>query len=92
VEFGLLGPLLVRDGPAHLTVSAPRQRVLLAALLLKAGRVVGVDELAEALWADRPPRNAHGAIHTAVQRLRSTLGPGGQARPDASARLPDQRR
>jgi DNA-binding SARP family transcriptional activator len=77
VEFGLLGPLLVRDGAADLAVSAPRQRVLLAALLLKAGRVVGVDELAEALWADRPPRNAAGAIHTAVLRLRSTLGPAG---------------
>jgi DNA-binding SARP family transcriptional activator/Tfp pilus assembly protein PilF len=77
VEFGLLGPLLARDGGSDLIVSAPRQRVLLAALLLKAGRVVGVDELAEALWADQPPRNAHGAIHTAVQRLRSTLGPAG---------------
>jgi DNA-binding SARP family transcriptional activator len=31
----------------------------------------------QALWTDRPPRNARGAIHTAVQRLRSTLGPAG---------------
>ena len=53
MEFGLLGPLLARDGASELIVSAPRQRVLLAALLLKAGRVVGVDELAEALWADQ---------------------------------------
>ncbi len=77
MEFGLLGPLLVRDGTRHVSVSAPRQRVLLAALLLSAGRVVSVDALAETLWEGHPPAGARGALHTAVQRLRSTLGPGG---------------
>lgn len=47
MDFGLLGPLIVRDGTQHVPVSAPRQRVLLAALLLSAGRVVSLDELAE---------------------------------------------
>jgi DNA-binding SARP family transcriptional activator/Tfp pilus assembly protein PilF len=77
VDFGLLGPLLVHDGTRPLPVSAPQQRVLLAALLLSAGRVVSVDALAEAMWEGQPPAGARGALHSAVQRLRSTLGPAG---------------
>src|SRR5207247_1767413 len=77
VDFGLLGPLLVADGTRPVVVSAPRQRVLLATLLLSAGRVVGADALAETLWDGRPPAGARGALHTGVQRLRSTLGPAG---------------
>jgi DNA-binding SARP family transcriptional activator len=77
VDFGLLGPLIVRDGTRAVPVSAPRQRVLLAALLLSAGRVVSLDDLAEMLWEGEPPSGARGAMHSAVQRLRSTLGPAG---------------
>jgi DNA-binding SARP family transcriptional activator len=77
VEFGLLGPLLVRDGARCVPVSAPRQRVLLAALLLNAGRAVSLDALAEILWEGQPPVGARGALHSAVQRLRATLSPSG---------------
>ena len=77
MDFGLLGPLVVRDGTRNVSLSAPRQRVLLAALLLRAGRVVGLDALAEVLWEGQPPTGARGALHSAVQRLRSTLGPSG---------------
>jgi DNA-binding SARP family transcriptional activator len=77
VEFGLLGPLLIRDGTRQVSVSAPRQRVLLAALLLSAGRVVSLDALGETLWEGQLPAGARGALHSAVQRLRSTLGSSG---------------
>ena len=71
MDFGLLGPLTVSDGARPVAVSAPRQRVLLATLLLNAGRVVGVDTLAELLWDGLPPAGARGAMHSAIQRLRS---------------------
>ena len=77
MEFGLLGPLVVRDGTRTVTVSAPQQRVLLAALLLNAGRVVSLDALAEVLWDGESPAGARSALHSAVQRLRATLGPSG---------------
>ncbi len=77
MDFGLLGPLVVRDGTRQVPVSAPQQRVLLAALLLSAGRVVSLDDLAEWLWEGQPPCGARGALHSGVQRLRSTLGPRG---------------
>ena len=77
MDFGLLGTLVVRDGTRDVPVSAPRQRVLLAALLLGGGRVVSLDALAEVLWEGSPPAGARGALHSAVQRLRSTLGRSG---------------
>ena len=77
MDFGLLGPLTVSDGARPVAVSAPRQRVLLATLLLSAGRVVSVDTLAEVLWDGEPPAGARGAMHSAIQRLRSALGPAG---------------
>ncbi len=77
MDFGLLGPLVVRDGTRTVTVSAPQQRVLLATLLLNAGRVVSLDALAEVLWDGESPAGARGALHSAVQRLRATLGPSG---------------
>ena len=63
MDFGLLGPLVVRDGTRQVPVSAPRQRVLLAALLLNAGRVVSLDALGETLWEGQLPAGARGALH-----------------------------
>jgi DNA-binding SARP family transcriptional activator len=73
VEFCLLGPLVVRSGSAVLTPSG-KQRTVLAALLLKVGRVVSLDELAEILWGDSPPPSARVSAQNHVMRLRKTLG------------------
>ena len=56
MDFGLLGPLVVRDAARHVAVSAPRQRVLLAALLLEAGRVASLDALEGVEVTDLDPR------------------------------------
>jgi DNA-binding SARP family transcriptional activator len=73
--FGLLGPLLVTD--VHGTVihiPQTKQRIIMAALLLRANATVSGDQLAEALWHDKPPPNALAVIRTYVARLRRTLG------------------
>ncbi|WP_374118759.1 AfsR/SARP family transcriptional regulator [Allokutzneria sp. A3M-2-11 16] len=51
-----------------------KQRVLLAALLLRANRVVPTGELIGFLWAENPPANATRTVHTYVTRLRKSLG------------------
>ena len=48
-EFCLLGPLVVRVGVMQVIISAGKQRVVLAMLLLNAGQVVSLDDLAEAV-------------------------------------------
>ncbi|KAA2262207.1 tetratricopeptide repeat protein [Solihabitans fulvus] len=74
VEFRVLGELAVLVGGHPVVVRAGRQRALLAALLLRAGVVVSVDELAERLWGDEPPARTRATLQTYVMRLRRTLG------------------
>jgi DNA-binding SARP family transcriptional activator/tetratricopeptide (TPR) repeat protein len=76
MRFGILGPLSVTDGAREIAVTAGRDRVVLATLLLRPGRIVAVDELIDALWADDPPATARGQLQTCVSRLRRTLPQG----------------
>jgi DNA-binding SARP family transcriptional activator/tetratricopeptide (TPR) repeat protein len=78
--FGVLGPLLVRDGDSVIEIPARRQRVLLAALLLRAGAVVPAGALAEAVWDGMPPAGAETTLRSHVMRLRRVLGPVAGAR------------
>jgi DNA-binding SARP family transcriptional activator len=79
-EFCLLGPLLVRRGGVVTPVTRAKERAVLAALLLGAGRAVSLDELAEALWGSSPPRSARVTLQNYVRRLRSALADGGGSR------------
>jgi DNA-binding SARP family transcriptional activator/tetratricopeptide (TPR) repeat protein len=79
MEFGLLGPLMVRRGGVAVPVPPGKQRVVLAALLLKANRVVAVDELAGALWGEEPPASARASVQNYVKRLRASLGEAGRS-------------
>jgi DNA-binding SARP family transcriptional activator/Tfp pilus assembly protein PilF len=80
MEFGLLGPVMVRCDGIELPLRRGSQRALLAALLLKANRVVPADAIAEILWDCRPPPSAPAAIRNHVLRLRRTLGKAGSER------------
>ena len=55
-------------------VPAPKQRVILATLALRAGQVASYDELAEIVWDGAPPAGARVAIRNYVKRLRQILG------------------
>jgi DNA-binding SARP family transcriptional activator len=74
--FGFLGSLLVRVDDVDVAVRSGKQRVLLAALLVRRGEVVSFDELAEILWDGAPPATARPTIRNHAKRLRQVLGPG----------------
>jgi DNA-binding SARP family transcriptional activator len=78
VAFGLLGPLLVADvhGTA-IRIPQAKQRIIMAALLLRANATVSAGQLADALWEGEPPPTAPAVIRTYVARLRQTLGQAG---------------
>ena len=79
MRFGLLGTLRVLDDQnTELLVSAPKHRILLAALLLDANRWLSREALTEALWDGEPPPNAGPALRTYLARLRQVLGPAGE--------------
>ncbi|MFG2055435.1 BTAD domain-containing putative transcriptional regulator [Micromonospora sp. NPDC048930] len=71
MRFGILGSLRVGTGEA--TVTAGRDRTVLAMLLLRAGRVVPVEELIDAVWEERPPATARTQLQICVSRLRQRL-------------------
>jgi DNA-binding SARP family transcriptional activator/class 3 adenylate cyclase len=75
LAFRLLGPLEVTDGGRPVTLGGPRQRLVLAHLLLAANRVVTMDELIERVWDEEPPRAARNTIQSYISHLRAALGP-----------------
>jgi predicted ATPase len=75
VELGVLGPLEVRMAGRPVVVPGARQRTLLAALLLRRGRVVPLDRLVDEVFGEQPPEEARNALQTYVARLRHALGP-----------------
>jgi DNA-binding SARP family transcriptional activator len=73
VQFRILGPLEVVDPVGRVIAIRPRERVVLAMLLLEAGRVVSIDRLVHAVWAETPPPTARQQLPNSVSRLRRTL-------------------
>jgi predicted ATPase/DNA-binding SARP family transcriptional activator len=74
IEFRVLGPVeAVLDGQP-LRVGGPRQRALLALLLLEPGRVTSNDRLIEELWQGHAPPAAETTLRSYVHRLRAALG------------------
>jgi DNA-binding SARP family transcriptional activator len=76
MEYRLLGPIEVLDGERRLPLGGPKQRALLAVLLLGANRIVPRSELVEAVWPEGPPPTAATAVQVYVSRLRKTLPEG----------------
>lgn len=75
MRFSLLGPLEVTDSSgSQVAPGGPRLRVLLAALLLRAGLPVPAGELAEVVWDGAPPSGAVETLRSYVRRLRRALG------------------
>ncbi|MDX6481242.1 MAG: hypothetical protein QOG85_1752 [Gaiellaceae bacterium] len=74
VEFAILGPLEARVGDEQIALGGPKQRALLVALLLDAGRVVSTDRLVEILWSGDPPATASASLQNFVAQLRKALG------------------
>ncbi len=74
VRFGVLGPLEVSGEDGPLPLGGPKQRMVLAHLVLGANRVVPADRLIDALWGEEPPEAARGTLQAYVSRLRSALG------------------
>jgi DNA-binding SARP family transcriptional activator len=77
-SFTLLGPMEVSGRGGNCTPTAPKQRQVLAMLLLNANRVVRADQLIDELWEHRPPASALPTLQTYVYQLRRMLGEGGR--------------
>ncbi|WP_083749717.1 BTAD domain-containing putative transcriptional regulator [Frankia sp. CcI49] len=72
-SYRLFGPIeVIREG-GPVSFGGPKQRAVLAALLLNAGRVVSVDRLADAAWGDDHPPSMLASLQAHVSNLRRLL-------------------
>src|SRR5687767_13642408 len=71
--FRVLGSTAATGSRGDLPLGGPRHRLLLATLLISAGRVVPTERLIEALWDDSPPRSAVEVLHVRISELRKLL-------------------
>lgn len=71
----------VQMGQWELELGPPRQRALLALLLINAGKVVSVPGIISAIWGSSPPSSVVGTLQSYVSRLRKAIAkrpPAGQ--------------
>jgi DNA-binding SARP family transcriptional activator len=76
MEFRVLGPLEVAEADRLLALGAPKQRSLLALLLVHANEVVSIERLVDELWGETPPATVAKSVQVYVSRLRKELGDG----------------
>lgn len=73
MTFGVLGPLQVLSDTGELRIGGPRTQRVLARLVLEAGRVVTVEELARAAWGERLPATARRQVLNRVSTVRGAV-------------------
>jgi len=83
VEVAVLGPVRAELDGGEVDLGTPKQRALVAALALSAGRPVPVDTIVDLLWGDAPPAGVAGTLQAYVSGLRRVLEPNRERRAPA---------
>jgi len=81
MQFRILGPLQVLAAGRPIDPGAPKQRALLAFLLIHANQVVSADRILEEVWAGDPPPGGAKTLQVHVSKLRKALAQGGASGP-----------
>lgn len=69
VRVSVLGSLIVDGGPI-----SPRERTVLAVLVMRAGIAVAPEAIADAVWGEHPPATWSKQVQIAIARLRRHAG------------------
>lgn len=88
LRFRMLGPLAAFADEEPLQVGGPKQRALLALLLLSANRVVPRERLLAELFVELNSNSADHALRNQISRLRKVLAVAGAEPPRLAARPP----
>ncbi|MGY1823295.1 BTAD domain-containing putative transcriptional regulator [Geodermatophilus sp. SYSU D00079] len=75
IAVSVLGPIGATVAGRPAVLGGPRQRSVLARLVLAGGHVVSADRLVEDLWDGEPPPKALASLQVHVSRLRRALDP-----------------
>jgi len=75
--LGLLGPLEMSIDGALVPLGTPKQRGVLAMLVINRNRPVGAESLITGIWDGDPPSGAKASLYSYVSNLRQLLGGAG---------------
>ncbi|MGY1632254.1 BTAD domain-containing putative transcriptional regulator [Geodermatophilus sp. SYSU D01186] len=84
IAVSVLGPVGATVAGHLAVLGGPRQRSVLARLVLAGGQVVSADRLVEDLWEGEPPPKALASLQVHVSRLRRALEPASGRRTGAT--------
>ncbi|MFN0028724.1 MAG: BTAD domain-containing putative transcriptional regulator [Acidimicrobiales bacterium] len=84
MQVRVLGSLEVELDGTLIELGTPRQRAVLAVLVLHVNQVVSVDRLIEELWGEEPPAAAASTLQAYISNLRRALEPGRRPRTPAA--------
>ncbi|HSM43969.1 MAG TPA: BTAD domain-containing putative transcriptional regulator, partial [Acidimicrobiia bacterium] len=73
LRISVLGPLRIVRDETPITPGSPKQRAVLAMLVMSPGRPVSVDRLVGAAWGTEDPSGHRASIHTYISNLRTLL-------------------
>ncbi|WP_156425164.1 BTAD domain-containing putative transcriptional regulator [Mycobacterium sp. GA-1285] len=73
IAFGVLGPLQMTVDSAPVALGTPKQRAVLAVLVMNRNRPVSTDSLITAAWEQWPPAEARASLHSYISNLRKLL-------------------
>jgi SARP family transcriptional regulator, regulator of embCAB operon len=71
--FGVLAPLWLTINGTPVPLGTPKQRAVLAVLVINRNRTVSAESLIHAAWDDRPPPEARVSLQAYVSNLRKLL-------------------
>lgn len=84
VQFAVLGPMVVSGPDGVIDVGSPKQRGVLAMLLMNANTPLSAEQIIDGLWGDTPPASAMATLQAYVSNLRRAI------EPDRPARAPGE--
>lgn len=73
VSFGILGSLEFSVDGVVIPLGTPKQRAVLALLVLNRNRPVAMDTLIDAAWDHRPPAGGRATVHSYISNLRRLM-------------------
>lgn len=77
VDFGVLGPLQVNIHGVPVPLGTPKQRAVLAVLVMSRNRPISSDTLVGAAWEQFPPPEPKASLHSYISNLRKLISSGG---------------
>jgi DNA-binding SARP family transcriptional activator len=73
LAFGVLGPLLMTSHGVRVPLGPPKQRAVMAMLVINRNRPVSVDSLIDGVWDEDPVPAARTSIQSHISNLRGLL-------------------